>query len=202
MSGPPLDLRRRTRHPAAGLFRATAVVAALTLPLVWVLTAWAPFGPVRCGRELGSDGIPVPCPDSIRPYDALFRAILATGAAELVAIGIYLVVALPRSTAPASAVLRQLPLSAGVIALALGPYAVATEGTGLLTPLFLLWILAPLIVYGVHRADARSAVIVLLALLPSGVVSAILVLDEIYHGMPAAMFLATGVLVGVRRATS
>ncbi|WP_132207139.1 hypothetical protein [Kribbella steppae] len=40
MSGPPLDLRRRTRHPRRGPLPRHRR-RRMTLPLVWVLTAWA-----------------------------------------------------------------------------------------------------------------------------------------------------------------
>lgn len=201
MTAPQFDLRRSTRHPAVGLFRVTAVSAALTLPLVWLLTAWAPFGPKRCGHELGSDGVPLPCLDVIRVDDAVFRALLATGCVELLALAIYLAVALPRTTAPAIDILRRLPACIGVVALAVGAFAGAVDGTGagLLIPLFLLWLLAPLIVLSVERADPRSAVLILLGLLPSGVVSGILVLDDLYNGLAAVMFVASAVLVIVRR---
>jgi hypothetical protein len=201
MDGPPrLDLRRRTRHPAAGLLRVTAAVAASSLPLVLVFAAWQPFGPGRCGGDVDSAGFPVPCTDVIEPYNAIFRAVVATGCLQVLAIGIYLVIALPRTTASTGAVLRWAPMSVAVIAMALSAFAGATHGA--LVPGFVLWLIAPLIFDRIHRADARSAVLLLLALLPSAVVSAIFVLESPFYALPAAMFLATGIFVGVRRATS
>jgi len=193
---PPLDLRRRTRPPAAGLLRFTAVVAALTLPLVVGLSIWKPFGPEPCGGTLDANGFPVPCTEVINPFDVIFRATVAAGCIELVAIGIYLAVTLPRTTATPGAVLRWLPVSASVVALALGGFSVVSRGGALA---WFLWLIAPLIFYGVHRADPTAVVPVLLGLLPSAVVSAILVIDSAFNGLPAAIFLTTGIFVGLQR---
>lgn len=188
MTAPPFDLRRPTRRPAAGLFRATVVVTALTLPLVWLFTAWRPFGPPRCR------GI-VPCIDTIPEYGAVFRAVVATGCVELTAIAIYLVLARP------TAVLRYIPVSAGVVALSLGAWVpvISGSGAGWLVPLYFLWIAAPLVLRGVHRADPRSVVPVLLALLPSCAVGAIVVVESSWAALPALMLVGSAAFVVIRR---
>ncbi|MFI6679221.1 hypothetical protein [Kribbella sp. NPDC050470] len=188
MTAPPFDLRRPTRRPAVGLFRTTVVVTALTLPLVWLFTAWRPFGPPRCR------GI-VPCIHSIPEYGAVFRAVVATGCVELAAIAIYLVLARP------TAALRYVPVAVGVVALALGAWVPAISGSGALwlVPLYLLWIAAPVILHGVHRADPRSVIPVLLALLPSCAVGAILTLETLWAALPALILVASAAFVVVRR---
>ncbi len=166
----------------------------MTLPLVWMLGAWDPFGPPPCRL----------CPGVEPRYDALFRAIVLSGCVQLVAVGIYLVASVPRAIAAPGAILRWFPASIAVVALALGafvPGSFSRNGDWLYL-LFLVWLVAPLIFYAVHRADPRSVVPVLLGLVPAGVISAILAADHVAAGMPAAILLATGIFVGVRRATS
>ena len=192
MTGQRFDLRRPIDRPAGGLFRASAASAALTFPLLWLFTAWAPFGPEPCIRV---------CPGSIPEYDDVFFAIPSTAVVELVVVGVYLAVVLLRRTADAD-ILRWLPVSVGVVVLAVAPLPpLSSADSELLAPLPLLWILVPLVLYFVNRGDDGAAKWVLLALAPSCVMGALVVQENALAALPAGLLVATAVAaVGIRYA--
>lgn len=190
MTASPYDLRRPIRHPADPLLRASAVGAAVSVPLVWAFTAWHPFGPDRCDTGM--------CPAVLEAYDAVYRAILIVGGLELVALVAYGLV----SVGPGASALRRIPVALGVIALALGacyPMANGT-GSGPLFILFVFWVAAPLVLYAVYRIDPRSVIPVLLGLTPGAGVCALIAFDDDpLAALPTVMLLALAGMVALRR---
>lgn len=194
MTASPYDLRRPVRLPIDPLLRAAAVCAAASVPLVWAVTAWRPFGPEPCGRL---------CPGVLVIYDAVYRAILVVGCLELAAITTFALVTVVRGMFSAGAALHRFAVAVGVIALALGACYPMADGTGsgVLAILFVFWVAAPLVLYAVHRIDPRSVIPVLLGLTPGAGVCILVALDgDALACLPTVMLLAIACFVGLRRA--
>jgi hypothetical protein len=202
-----LDLRRPPTRPAGNLFRVTAAVSFLSIPLIWAASVVVPPEEIPC--------LDHPCPPSL---DVVGRSaepvdiILAAAAAELVVIAGYLALAAARGTLDLRAGLRWSPAAVAIVALAVGSWGWLLEnGAGRsfnaaeLAFLILLasWLLTPLILYVVHRGDRRAVVPVVIGLTPTALGTALLVPNDplvVPMALPAIMLVAGVITVlAVRR---
>ena len=197
-----LDLRRPAPKRAGNLFRVTAAVSFLSLPLLWVVYLLYPLPQLdSCRRVEGGE----PCPPSIdrvgRSVDEL-DLFLATVGVELIAIGCYLALATARGSLEWRTGLRWSPVAGAVVALAVGGFGpliddgdlngVESVRLGFLL-LFALWLLTPLVLYCVYRADRHAAVPVAVGLAPTAATNALVIPDDPVAALPAVMLVA-GVL--------
>ncbi|WP_350277296.1 hypothetical protein [Kribbella sp. HUAS MG21] len=202
----PLDLRRAPARPAVGnLFRVTAGVSLLSIPLLWVAHLLVPARAIPCQDH--------PCPPSLdvirdpEPIDAVLAAV----GVELVVILGYLVLAAARRTLDLRTGLRWLPVAVVIVVLAVGSFGWLLEaGAGRsydaseLTFLILLgaWVLMPLILYVVHRADPRAVVPVIIGLAPTALGNALLINNDplvVPMALPAIMLVVGVITVLVMR---
>jgi hypothetical protein len=171
---PSLDFRLPPPGPAGKLLRVTAVVAGLSVPLAmasYVLQVATGVG--RCRPWPG-------CEELILPEVHTGFVLSTTAGAELALIGCCLGLATARGKVPRGAALHELPPAIGVAILAVvglggwleapSHHAGASPGVGYLI-LLGLWLLAPLVLHGVHRADRGALIPVTLGLLPTAFVS-------------------------------
>lgn len=207
MTAPHLDLRRRPAKPAGNLFRVTAAAGFLTLPLLWAAYVLSPpTGPGPCpadAREV--------CPPSVDTVGGSVNELVllsATACLELAVIGCYLVWATTHRTLDLRAGLRWSPLAVMIVALAVGGFGwlidegylngIDSVGFGLVL-LLVLWLLAPLALYGVHRADRRAVLPVALGLAPTAAWNALVVTEDPLGALPPAMLVVAVVTVVVVR---
>ncbi|MGW7682670.1 hypothetical protein ACWGID_18160 [Kribbella sp. NPDC054772] len=174
MTATPLDLGRPVGRPAGHLFRVTAVVVALSIPLAiasYVLQIATHAGRCRPWPE---------CEELILPEVYTAFVLGTTAGVELLLIGGYLVLATARGRLARSVAFRAVPTAIGVVVLAvvgLGGWLEAPTNHGGSSPgkgyliLLGLWLLAPLVLYGVHRGDRSAVIPVALGLLPTAFVS-------------------------------
>lgn len=203
----PLNLRRSPTKPAAGnLFRVTAVVSFVSIPLLWLAYLVVPPERIPCQDH--------PCPPSI---DVVRRSaepldiVLAAAGAELAVIACYLVLAAARRTLDLRAGLRWSPAAVAVVALAVGSFGwLMDNGAGLsfnaaeLIFLILLgaWLLTPLILHVVHRGDRRAVVPVVIGLAPTALCNALLINNDplvVPMALPATMLVVGVITVRVLR---
>lgn len=210
MTAPRPDLRRPPTTPAAGgLFRVTAAVSFLSIPLLYVAHLVVP--PER-----------TPCQDHACPpsADVVGRApepsdvVLAAAGAELVVIACYLVLAAARGTLDLRTGLRWSPAAVAIVALAVGSFGwLMDNGAGLsfdaaeVAFLVLLgaWLLTPLILYAVHRADPRAVIPVVVGLAPTALGNALLINNDplvVPMALPVVMLTAGVITVLVVRRRS
>ncbi|WP_328998542.1 hypothetical protein OHA18_29320 [Kribbella sp. NBC_00709] len=209
MTDPRLDLRRPVPRPAGNLFRVTAVVSFLSLPLIWAAFLWLPG--LFAGGDDGDwcqDGNACVAPDdgSTNSIDGLYL-IVAAACVELAVIGCYLAVAASHRGLGLRARLHGLPTAVAIVVLAVGGFAwllvaegtelVGSAGIGIL--LFAFWLFTPLVLYRVHRADRRAVIPVAIGLAPTAACNAYVALDFLIAALPAVMLVvAIGTVVVVR----
>ncbi|NIK60721.1 hypothetical protein [Kribbella shirazensis] len=208
MTAQPLDLHRPPTRPAAGnLFRVTAAVSFLSIPLLYVAYLVVPPDEIPCQDHA--------CPPSA---DVVGRApepsdvVLAAAGAELLVIACYLVLAAARRTLDLRTGLRWSPAAVAIVALAVGSFGwLMDNGAGLsfdaaeVAFLLLLgsWLLTPLVLYAVHRGDRRAVVPVVIGLAPTALGNAFLIANDplvVPMALPALMLVAGVITVlAVRR---
>ncbi|HET6738039.1 MAG TPA: hypothetical protein VFH76_03870 [Kribbella sp.] len=194
-------------RPAGNLYRVTAAVVALSVPLAvasYVLQLTTGLG--RCR--------PYPdCQVLIAPDPYTGFILSTTAGAELALIGGYLLFATARGRLAQNAAVHTLPTVIGVVVLAvvgLGGWldapthrsaAPAAIGYRIL---LCLWLLAPLVLYRVHRGDRGAAIPVALALLPTVFVSMFAFPKVPLAALPPVMLAAAVVTIVIvrRRSTS
>ncbi|TCC05702.1 hypothetical protein [Kribbella soli] len=208
MTAPRLDLRRRPTKPAGNLFRVTAAVSFLSLLVLWAAYEWWPSpGFESCHRTAGGE----PCPPSVDSIGSALdppQLILVTAVVELVAIGCYLALAAARRTLDLRTGLRWSPVAVAVIALAVGGFGWLMDGGdlnsfGSVAPgfvlLFALWLLTPLVLYGIHRGDRGAVIPVAIGLAPTAACNAVVVQDDPAGALPAVMLVVAVLTVVVVR---
>jgi hypothetical protein len=195
-----LDLRRPSASGVGNLFRMTAVVSCLSIPLLWVAYLVVPSEHIPC-----QDYTCPPSPDVVRRSVEPSDAVLAAAGAELVVIACYLALAAARRTLDLRAGLRWSPAAVAIVALAVGSFGwLLDNGAGLsfdaaeLVFLLLLasWLFTPLVLYVVHRADRRAVIPVVVGLAPTAVGNALLITNDplvVPMALPAIM-LTVGVI--------
>ncbi|TCC23616.1 hypothetical protein [Kribbella speibonae] len=207
MTGPRLNLRRPPPKPAGDLFRVTAAVSFLTLPLLWAAKViLPPLGQGPCPRGAY-------CPaEVLGPTDPL-GLVVAAAVAEFVVIGCYLALASTRRTLDLRTGLRWFPVAAAVVALAVGFFGWLMDTSSRLDEdldlregssstesafalLLFLWLLTPVILYGVHRGDRSAVVPVVIGLAPTAVCGVLLISEHLLNPLPAIM-LVVGVLTAL-----
>ncbi|MGW7682671.1 hypothetical protein ACWGID_18165 [Kribbella sp. NPDC054772] len=205
MTAERLDLHRPVRKPAGNLFRVTAAVSVLSLPLLLAADLWLPLP----DYDVCYDDEPCPSLDTITGSSTAWILLLITAGTQLVILGCYIAVALRRRTLDLPAVRRWLPTAIAVIALALGGLGWLISAIGLnpkpgqvVTYLVLLalWLLAPLVLYDVQRGDPRAVIPVTLALLPTVGLTTISALDfGAFAALPVVMLLIALATVVIAR---
>ncbi|RZT26946.1 hypothetical protein EV649_0694 [Kribbella sp. VKM Ac-2569] len=201
MTAQRLDLRRPPTRPAAGnLFRVTAAVSFLSIPLLWVAYLVVPPEEIPC-----QDHACPPSVDVVRRTVEPWVVVVAAAGAELVVIACYLVLAAARGTLDLRTGLRWSPTAVAIVALSVGSFGwLMDNGAGLsfdaaeLTFLLLLaaWLLTPLVLYAVHRGDRRAVLPVVVGLAPTALGNAVLIANDPLvapMGLPAIM-LVVGVI--------
>jgi hypothetical protein len=192
MTAPRLNLTRPTQKPAANLFRVTAVVAALTLPLLWLWHLWTPL-------PSGSNCSPQDYCPAVEVVDAPLTAFLGwTTLVELAVVVGYLAVAGLRGTLRLRTGLRWLPIALSILVLALGGFVALMDTAGP-SALFAVWLATPAILFGVHRGDRRAVLPVLLGLAPTAISCATLVTEVWLAGLPVAVLIACAIGWAVSR---
>jgi hypothetical protein len=197
MTASPVDLRRRPDRAAGNLYRVTAAMGVLSLPLFWAVYRVLPVSaPYDCHEH--------PCPPAVdsMPAPSALNLLVPTAVIELVVIAVYLVVAARRQTVEPLAGLRSLPASAAVVALACGGFSwlvddvdldfedLGEAGLGYLL-LLGLWLFTPLVTATVRRGDRWAAILVLIGLAPTAVCG-IFILDKYPIGaLPFVMIVAS-----------
>ncbi|WP_327633631.1 hypothetical protein OHB24_26960 [Kribbella sp. NBC_00482] len=207
MTAPSLDLRRRPTRAAGNLFRVTAAVSFLTLPLLWAVYLLRPLAePDSCPPDAREA-----CPPSLDTVGGSVNELvllLATACLELMAIACYLAWAAARRNLDLRSGLRWSPLAITIVALAVGGFGwlidegdlngIDSVALGLLL-LFALWLFTPLALYGVHRGDRRAVIPVVVGLAPTAVCNAIVVPDAPVGALPAVMLVVSAVVVVIVR---
>lgn len=207
MTAPRLDLRRSPTRPVGNLFRVTAAVSFLSIPLLWVAYLVVPPEHVAC-----QDHACPPSADVVRGTAEPLDAVLAAAVAELVLIACYLAIAAARRSLDLRTGLRWSPAAVAVVALAVGSFGWLLDNgagrsfdTAEVTFLLVLvaWLFTPLILYVVHRADRQAAVPVVIGLAPTAVGNALLINNDPLvplMALPATMLaISVLALVAVRR---
>ncbi|HEY3559518.1 MAG TPA: hypothetical protein VGL05_18735 [Kribbella sp.] len=207
MTAERLDLRRSPTKGAGNLFRVTAVVSLLSIPLLWVAYLVVPSEHLPC-----QDHACPPSPDVVRRSAEPSDIVLAAAGAELVVIACYLALAAVRRTLDLRTGLRWSPAAVAIVALSVGSFGwLLDNGAGLsfdaaeLVFLLLLvsWVFTPPILYVVHRGDPRAVIPVVIGLAPTAVGNALLIANDplvVPMALPAIM-LTVGVItvLAVRR---
>lgn len=206
MSAPRISLRRPVGKPAGNLYRVTAAVTFVTLPLFWLLDELlATTAPDPCANlPRGAVCEPVPALDRSDGSPGGLQLFLWTIAAELIVIACYLVLALVRRTLDLRAALRWSPAAVALLVLAVGGFGWLFDRRGNLIGfdavsvgylvLFAGWLLAPVILYDVYRGDRAAVVPVAIGLAPTAVVNALF--QESFTALPAVMLLVAVATVG------
>ena len=203
VTAPHLDLHRLPTQRAGNLLRVTAAVAALSVPLAiasYVLQVATGAGRCRPWPE---------CEELILPEVRTAFVLSTTAAAELVLIGCCLGLAMARGGVKRDAARRTFRTAIGVVVLAVAGLTGWLEaptnhpgetsvGPGYLI-LLSLWLLAPLVLYGVHRGDRGASIPVALALLPTAFVSIGALPKVPLAGLPPAMLLIAAITVSIVR---
>lgn len=185
------------------LLRVTAAVAALSVPL-----ALASYG-LQVATGVGQCSPQPECQEQILPEVYSAFVLSATVVAELVLIGCYLALATARGRLVRDAALRTLPAVLGLVILAVAGLVGWLEaptnhpgdapvGIGYLI-LLGLWLLAPLVLYGVHRGDQRAPIPVALALVPTVFVGLGALPKVPLAGLPPVMLLIAVVAIALVR---
>lgn len=201
-TAPPLAPRRSPDKPVGKLFRITAAVAALSVPLTiasYVLQVATGAGRCRPQPE---------CQVHILP-DVYTAFVLGTAAgAELLLIGCCLVLAIARGRLARGAALHAVPTVVGAVVLAVAGLAGWLEapnrhggdsvGIGYLI-LLGLWLIAPLVLYGVHRGDRGASMPVALGLLPTALFSMVALPKVPLAAMPPVMLVFAVITVAILR---
>ncbi|TCC33620.1 hypothetical protein [Kribbella sindirgiensis] len=207
MTAPRLDLRRSPTRPAGSLFRVTAAVSFLSIPLLLVAYLVVPPDHIPC-----QDHACPPSTDVVRRTAEPLDLVLAAALAELVVIACYLAIAAARRSLDLRTALRWSPAAVAIVTLAVGSFGwLLDNGAGLsfdaaevaFLLLLVAWLFTPLILYVVHRGDRQAAVPVVIGLAPTAVGNALLINNDPLiplMALPATM-LTIGVLtlVAVRR---
>ena len=195
-----LDLRRSPTRGAGNLFRVTAVVSFLSIPLLWVAYLVVPSEHLPC-----QDHACPPSSDVVRRSAEPSDLVLAAAGAELVVIACYLALAALRRRLDLRTGLRWSPAAVAIVALAVGSFGwLLDNGAGLsfdpAEVVFLLllasWLLMPLVLYVVHRGDRRAVIPVVVGLAPTAVGNALLIANDplvVPMALPAIM-LTVGVI--------
>lgn len=188
---PRLDLDRRPGRPAGSLFRVTAAVGLLTLPLFWALHVVLP-------NSVRVNCVVQPCPQSMSRGVDDMTVLVITAAVDLLAIAAYLAAAAVRRTLDLRTGLRWSPAAVAVVALATGGFSwllnesqvdlgdLGSEGFGYQL-LFGLWLFTPLVLYIVDRGDRRAVIPVFIGLAPTAVCSLFALEDSPIAALPTAM---------------
>ncbi|TCC38333.1 hypothetical protein [Kribbella speibonae] len=204
MTAPHLDLRRRPAKPAGNLFRVTAAVSFLSLPLFWAVYELYP----RSGVDPCPEDAQEVCPPTLSEPVNELAVLLVVACVELLVIGGYLAFAAARRSLDLRSGLRWSPIAVTIVALAVGGFGWLIEGDDLrrldslelaLLLLFAVWLLTPLVLYGVHRGDRRAVIPVVLALAPTGAGAAFVATDSPLAALPAVMLVVAVLTVLVVR---
>jgi hypothetical protein len=202
-----LDLRRPPTRPAAGnLFRVTAAVIFLSIPLLYVAYLVVPPDSIPC-----LDHACPPSTDVVGRAPEPWKVVVTAAGVELVVIACYLVLAAARRTLDLRTGLRWSPAAVVVVALAVGSFGwLMDNGAGLsfdaaeLTFLLVLaaWVLTPPILYAVHRGDRRAVLPIAIGLAPTALGNTILIANDpliVPMGLPAIMLVIAVITVLVVR---
>jgi hypothetical protein len=189
-----MTLRHPGQKPAADLFRVTAVLVAVLVPVFELLLHSGVFAPRS--SPITPDG-PVPAIEVSWSAEADW-SIWVTWVTELILIVGYLVTAVARRTVAVGAAVRWGLLAWVIVFLAyiwFWSLAVSTD------PVICLWLVAPLVFFAVHRAHPAGTLWVLAGLLLSAVETFFLTHHEgsALAGLPLVMIVGAGVVLGVRR---
>ncbi|MGW5195386.1 hypothetical protein ACWEOO_39445 [Kribbella sp. NPDC004138] len=203
MTAPRLDVHRPPLRPAGNLLRVTAAVAALSVPLA--LASYV----LQVATGAGQCSPQPECQELILPEVYSPFVLSTTVVAELVLVGCYLALATARGRLTRDAARRALPAALGVVFLAVAGLAGWLEaptnhpgdapvGTGYLI-LLGLWLLAPVVLYGVHRGDRGAPIPVALALVPTAFVSIGALPKVPFAALPAVMLAVAVVAIAIVR---
>lgn len=207
MTAQRLDLRPPPTRPDAGnLFRVTAAVSFLSIPLLWAAYYVVPPKDIPC-----LDHACPPSVEVVRRTVEPWTVVVGAAGVELAVIAGYLVLAAARRTLDLRTGLRWSPVAVAVVALAAGSFGwLMDNGAGLsfdaaeTTFLLLLaaWLLTPLILYAVHRGDRRAVLLVVIGLAPTAVGNAVLIENDplvVPMALPAIMLVIGVITVRVVR---
>jgi hypothetical protein len=185
------------------LFRVAAGVAALSVPLA--LAAYV----LQVATGVGQCSPQPECQEQILPEVYSAFVLSTTVVAELGLVGCYLALATAHGRLVRDAALRALPAVLGVVILAVAGLVGWLEaptnhpGDAPIRPGYLvllgLWLLAPLVLYGVHRGDQRAPIPVALALVPTAFVSIGALPKVPLAGLPAVMLIMAVVAIAIAR---
>ncbi|MET9275054.1 hypothetical protein [Kribbella sp. NPDC003557] len=198
-----LDVDRPPPRPAGNLFRVAAAVAALSVPLA--LASYV----LQVATGAGQCSPQPECQELILPEVFSAFVLSTTVGAEFVLVGCYVALATARGRLARGAALRALPAVLGVVILAVAGLVGWLEkpsnhpgdapvGTGYLI-LLGLWVLAPLVLYGVHRGDRGAPIPTALALVPTAFVSVGALPKVPLAGLPPVMLVLAVVTVALVR---
>lgn len=193
--------------PAGNLYRVTAAVTFVTLPLLWLLDELlATTAPDPCADlPRGAICEPVPALDRSTGSPTGLQLFLWTIAVELLVIACYLILALVRRTIDLRAAVRWSPTAVALVLLAVGglgwlfdrrgnPIGLGTVSLAYLV-LFACWLLAPVILYDVYRGDRAATTPAAIGLAPTAVLNALF--QNATTALPGVMLLVAIAAVAV-----
>lgn len=208
MTAPGLDLRRQPTRPAGNLFRVTAAVTFVSLPLLWVAYWVYPLPKLDSCPPDAQEA----CPATVTvggSVEAVGR-LLPVAVVQLVLIGCYVALTAVRRTLDLRTSLRWAPTTVAVVALAIGGFSwladevdldlddFGTVGLGYLL-LLALWLLTPLVLYVVHRGDRRAVLPVFIGLAPTAASGLFELEDSPLAALPSVMLVIAVIIVTIVR---